>query len=134
MFKFTLIAVAAAAGGLVLAAPASAQTPPIAEGAYTELLTASNGKIAVHPGIQVTWSCGPDCFQSGNYAYRFDPASNRWQTDPVPTSANCADGSTRTGNGVWWTTDGAHFNGDTFLADLCPEGPPATVKSELVKE
>jgi hypothetical protein len=133
MFKLSLAVLAAAAGGLLLAAPASAQTPPIAEGTYTELLKTSSGKIAFHPGIAVTWSCGPDCFQSGNYAYHFDAASGRWQTDPVATSDTCADGSSRTGNGVWWTTDGSHFTGDTTLTDPCPEGPHPPVTSELVK-
>lgn len=131
MFRTGSMCLMAAAAGIILAAPAYAVTPPIAEGTYTEQYTMSNGKVRFSPGVEVKWDCGPDCFRTGNHQYRFDPASNRWQTAPIEASATCADGSKRAGNGVWWTTDGVNFTGDWLLSDLCPEGAPSPLKSVM---
>jgi hypothetical protein len=132
MLRIALMTLTAAAAGLVLAAPANAETPPIAEGVYTELFTRSDGKVQVMPDdVSIRWDCGPDCFRMADRAYRFDSASSRWQADPVATEATCADGSKRPGSRVWWTTNGTDYTGDWSSAETCPEGVPAPLTSVL---
>jgi hypothetical protein len=130
--KILLTSVSLAVVALSFAAPAYAQTPPTPEGTYTEQLTRSDGKILFNPGIVVAWNCGPDCFSMGNYQYRYDPASSRWQTAPDPSNGTCQDGSSRSASSVWWTTDGENFTGDWVMPDPCPEGVPASRKSVLM--
>jgi hypothetical protein len=126
MLKLALMSLTAVATGLVLAAPAGAETPPIAEGVYTEQFTRSDGKVGFSFDVPIKWDCGPDCYRMADRPYRFDPASGRWQSEPIPGEATCADGSKRSGSGVWWTTDGVNYTGDWMLAVTCPEGlPPA---------
>ena len=82
----TCAAGVATVAGIALAPVASAQTPPIAEGAYT--MTA-NG--ASQPEV-ISYNCGPDCFVMDNPTdpktgtfYHFDPASGQWQAHGIWT-------------------------------------------------
>lgn len=132
--QVSLFSLTAAAAGLILAGPASAATPPIAEGVYGETLTRSDGQISFATGIQVRWDCGPDCFRMADRPYRYNQASGRWQSDPIPGEVTCSDGTTRAGSGIWWTTNGVNFTGDWSLAQPCPGGPPARPTSVLAPE
>lgn len=125
MLKTALISTTAAMVAVLSAAPATAATPPVPVGTYSETLTRADGKIQISPAVFVMWSCGEDCFQIGIYKYRFDAASGHWQTATIEDQdATCPDGTVSSGDLTWWTADGITFTGSWLLDKPCPGGPP----------